>query len=90
MPTPRNNKLWGVSIYNKFKDDQTELEAWSTILSESIFWYRHKESLKDITNGSICYMTFLEYLRRDFSPHCPSTEYYGLVDNHVFFTPIKR
>lgn len=87
---PHSYSLWGIDIQQKYKNNKIELQAWEEILKEVTYFYLNKESLEDTTDGSICYMTFSEYLRRDFIPHCPRTEYYGSIDNHVFFTPIKR
>ena len=80
-----NPTIWADHIYKTYT---TERDTWSLILLESIKFYVYDRFQNDPTEGSICYMTFLEYLRRDFQPHCPFTEYHSGMDNHVFFTPI--
>lgn len=84
---PDNPSLWTISLLNKYKSNKTEMYAWNEVFEESLHFYLNQESLEDITSGSICYMTFFEYLRRNFVSNCPATEYHGTIDNHVFFKP---
>lgn len=82
---PKSNSLLGYYVYKKYSRNPYELKSWNEAFKTSLTFYLNRHRLSDITEGSICYMTFNRYLQLDFQTNCPSTKYNMLVGNHVFF-----
>lgn len=77
--------LWLYDIYKTYGKDKIEMDSLNKIYREVSHFYFNKNIMDDITEGSVCYMSYLEYVSRDFTPNCPYTLFYKRQGNHVFF-----